>query len=181
MKNKISLKIFILMSVFITVSFACNALSGGDQNSASAPTDIESNNPPSATDIPTQPAPLEPTEQTAPEATQPTPPTEQPAQPSSGQSPIDTDFPLPDDVQNIMQLDDNTINFQTSMSLQEVVDFYRKTLTAQGLTERSLLTSITDTTVSMVFDGAPNGLAIVLQCVDLGSGSTNVNLRYEDV
>jgi len=181
MNNKINLKIFILLSMFITVSFACNALSGGDQDSASAPADFESNEAASVTDIPTQPAPPEPTEQTAPEETQPTPSAEQPEQPSSDQSLIDTDFPLPDDVQNIMQLDENTINFQTSMSLQEVVDFYRKTFTTQGLTERTLLTSITDTTVSMVFDGAPNGLAIVLQCVDLGGGSTNVNLRYEDV
>jgi hypothetical protein len=181
MQNKTNWQLLVLLAVFITVSMACNALSGSNQDSLSAPGGAESNQAPSMTDIPTQPAPPEPTEQTAPEANQPPPPTEQPPEPSSGQSQIDTDFPLPDDVQNIMQLDENTINFQTDMSMQGVVDFYRKTFTDQGLTERTLLTSITDSTVSMVFDGAPNGMAVVLQCVDLGGGSTNVNLRYEDV
>ena len=79
-----------------------------------------------------------------------------------------------------MQLDENSINFQTDLSLEEVVDFYRDVFIAQGLTERKLLTVIEDNVVSMVFDGLPNGMAIVLQCVDLGS-STNVNLRFEDV
>lgn len=181
MKNKNNWQIFILLSVLITVSIACNALSGGGQDSASAPAVAESKEAPSATDIPTQPAPPEPTKPTTPEADQTPPSTEQSPQPSNGQNPIDTDFPLPDDIQNIMQLDETTINFQTSMSLQGIVDFYRQNFTAQGLTERTLLTSITDSTVSMVFDGAPNGMAIVLQCVDLGGGSTNVNLRYEDV
>ena len=93
---------------------------------------------------------------------------------------IESDFPLPNDVQNFMHLDENSINFQTNLSLEEVVDFYRDAFTTQGLTERKLLTVIQDEVISMVFDGAPNGMAVVLQCVDLGS-STNVNLRFEDV
>jgi hypothetical protein len=177
MKNKTCWQLLILLSLLITASLACNALSGGDQDSPIATAGAESDeNPtlaPSMTDIPTEAPP--------PEPTQPSPPTEKPPEPPSAQSEIDTDFPIPDDVQNLMQLGENSINFQTGMSIPEVVDFYRQTFTTQGLTERPLLTSITDSTVSMVFDGAPNGMAIVLQCVDLGDGTTNVNLRYEDV
>ena len=33
---------------------------------------------------------------------------------------------------------------------------------------------------SIVFDGSPNGKALVVQGVALGT-STNVNIRYEDV
>jgi hypothetical protein len=185
MKNKPYWQLLILIFVLIIVSLACNAVSGGDQDSPTAPVGAESTEiptlAPSMTDIPTEPPPPEPTEPSAPEADQPPPPTEKPPESPSGHSEIDTNFPLPDDVQNFMQLDENSINFQTSMSLQQVVDFYRQTFTTQGLTERPILTSITDSTVSMVFDGATNGMAIVLQCVDLGDGTTNVNLRYEDV
>jgi hypothetical protein len=33
----------------------------------------------------------------------------------------------------------------------------------------------------MVWDGHPSGKAIVVQGVDLGDGSVNVNIRLEDV
>jgi hypothetical protein len=32
----------------------------------------------------------------------------------------------------------------------------------------------------MVFDGHSSGMPIVLQMVDLGDGTTNVNIRFED-
>jgi hypothetical protein len=76
MNNKNNWQIFILLSVLITVSIACSALSGSDQDSAPAPVDAESNEAPSVTDIPTQPAPPEPTEPSVPEADQPPPSTE---------------------------------------------------------------------------------------------------------
>ena len=55
-----------------------------------------------------------------------------------------------------------------------------KRFTEKGLTERTLLTATTDTTFSMVFDGWPNGKALVMQGVDLGV-SRNVNIRFEDI
>ena len=36
------------------------------------------------------------------------------------------EFPLPSDVENFMDLGDSGINYQTSLSLDEVVDIYRK-------------------------------------------------------
>lgn len=106
----------------------------------------------------------------------------QPSAPSTGN--YDTKFPLPENVQNFMKLDAaaEAINFQTSMSLDEVVEFYRQAFQAQGLKERTLLTVIEPgKTFSLVFDGSPNGKALVIQGVALSSTQTNVNIRYEDV
>lgn len=93
----------------------------------------------------------------------------------------DTVFPLPDDVQSFTgQGGETAVNYQTSLTLDEVMAFYRQELTSQGLTERELLTVASDTTFSFVFDGAGNGKAVVVQGVDLTS-SVNVNIRFEDI
>jgi hypothetical protein len=94
----------------------------------------------------------------------------------------DTNFPMPDSVSNFDGAGgDSPINYQTELSLDEVLAFYRAEFEAAGMTEREINTSITDTTVSLVFDGHSSGQAVVLQAVDLGSGSTNVNVRLEDI
>ena len=95
----------------------------------------------------------------------------------------DTEFPLPSNVQNFQKLPgpgENTINFQTNLSLNDAIAFYRKTLTAKGLTEREITTSVTASTFSIVFDGSANGKALVIQSVDLGA-NRNINIRYEEI
>jgi hypothetical protein len=90
-------------------------------------------------------------------------------------------FPLPKKYDNLMATEDSA-NFQTPNSIDEMVDFYRgEFIDDQGLTERGILTVMTESTVSMVFDGHSDGRAVVLQMVDLGDGNTNVNVRFEDV
>jgi hypothetical protein len=101
---------------------------------------------------------------------------------SSPQS-YDTQFPLPDSVENFQAVDGNGedgINFQTDLSLDEAIAFYRDALGKEGLTERSINTSITDSVFSLVFDGSANGKALVVQGVALGD-KTNLNLRFEDL
>lgn len=92
----------------------------------------------------------------------------------------DSEFPMPDDANNVDSMAD-TVNYQTNLSLEEVMDFYRDIYGSQGYTERELLTVVSDGVFSMVFDGDPSGQAIVIQGVDLGNGSVNVNIRLEDV
>ncbi|HET6847180.1 MAG TPA: hypothetical protein VFH29_10125 [Anaerolineales bacterium] len=99
----------------------------------------------------------------------------------SGNSSYNTKFPLPSSVSNFTATGDSAINFQTKVGLSDTIAFYRGEFAKRGLTERTINTSITDTTFSLVFDGDPSGKAIVVQGVDLGNGSTNVNIRYEDV
>jgi hypothetical protein len=72
------------------------------------------------------------------------------------------------------------INFQTSLSLEEVIVFYRNSFTIQGLVERSPFTVINDDSFSIVFDGAPNGKTTVVQGVALVNNTSNVSIRYED-
>ena len=92
----------------------------------------------------------------------------------------DYDFPTPPDTQNLMEMGTGGINFQTTMSLVEVVAFYRDAFENAGYDERDILTVINDTTFSIVWDGHPSGQAIVVQGVDLGDGTVNVNIRFED-
>jgi hypothetical protein len=100
---------------------------------------------------------------------------------SSAATTSNTTFPMPASVSNLTDTGNGSINFQTKTSLQDTIAFYREALTKAGLTERTINTAITDTTFSLVFDGDPSGKAVVVQGVDLGNGTTNVNIRYEDV
>lgn len=94
---------------------------------------------------------------------------------------IDSVFPIPGGAENFTG-DDNSANFQVDSTLDEMVDFYRTELVDDwGLTERTLLTNMTAETVSFVFDGHDSGKAVVVQMVDLGNGTINVNIRFEDV
>ena len=67
------------------------------------------------------------------------------------------------------------------MTLDEAMKFYVETFTNSGYTERAILTVTSETTFSMVFDGHESGKAIVVQGVDLGDGTVNINIRLEDV
>ena len=95
-----------------------------------------------------------------------------------------SEFPLPETVENLTAqpgvAGTESVNFQTDLTLTEAVEFYRRTLTERGLKEREINTAITETTFNLVFEGAENGLAVVVQGVDLGK-STNVNVRYEQL
>ena len=93
---------------------------------------------------------------------------------------VDTDFPLPDDATNVTETAGG-VNFQTEMSVEEVMDFYRDVLTGQGYTERQILTDVTDGVFSFVFDGHESGQSFVIQGFDLKDGTTNVNIRLEFV
>ncbi|MBN1303569.1 MAG: hypothetical protein JXA13_03970 [Anaerolineales bacterium] len=108
--------------------------------------------------------------------------TQPPAQQDGNEAGGYYDFPLTKDAKQVMEVGNGGVNYQTEMGLDEVIAFYREELvTKQGLKEREILTSITDTTISMVFDGHPSGQAIVVQGVDLGGGAFNVNIRFEDI
>jgi hypothetical protein len=132
---------------------------------------------PPQTETAPQPAPAT----SAPEpASQPETAT-QSEEPPAPAATTQTEFPLPEDVTNPIDLGDGAINFQTTLSLPDVVSFYRFAFIGEGLVERELLTSVEETTFNLVFDGHASGKAIVVQGVDLGNGTVNVNLRFEDL
>lgn len=106
--------------------------------------------------------------------------TAEPQQPPAGQD-IKSQFPLPTDVSDYMELGPDVVNFQTGMSLKDAIAFYRDSFAKQGYTERENNTIIAeDQTFSMVFDGHPSGKAIVVQGVVIGK-KVNINIRLEDI
>ncbi len=92
----------------------------------------------------------------------------------------DSEFPMPDDAFNIVNVSGVT-NFQTKLSLDEALAFYRDTYGKVGYTERDLLTTTSDGVFSIVFDGDPSGQAIIIQGVDFNDGSVNINISLQDV
>lgn len=92
----------------------------------------------------------------------------------------DSEFPMPDDASNVTSIA-NTTNFQTKLSLEEAMNFYRDVYGKEGLTEYDLLTVVSDGVFSMVFEGHPSGQSVVIQGVDLGDGTTNISIRLEDI
>ena len=104
--------------------------------------------------------------------------TPQPAVPG-----VPADFPVAQDAANLKVLatgDKAQINYQTKMSLIEVVSFCTAQLTSAGLQIRPDLLSLTETTVNLVFAKSSSPTDIVVQGVTT-NGMTNVNVRYEVV
>lgn len=168
-----STRIFIAISVLVLASLACQALTGGGSSAPEAfpPADdsqpvatIESQSPEQPQQE--QEEPLE-EEEAAPEAA------------AAGLG-FETEFPVPDDASNGFDFGDGMISFQTGLSIEESLAFYRDAFAAEGYTEREILTSVTETVFSIVFDGHESGKAIVIQAVDLGT-SVNITIRFEDV
>ena len=93
----------------------------------------------------------------------------------------DSQFPMPDDAINVINMGNDVTNFQTKLSLEEGMKFYRDQFGALGYTEREILTTTSATTFSMVFDGHESGKAIVVQGVDLGDGTINISISLQDV
>jgi hypothetical protein len=90
-------------------------------------------------------------------------------------------FPMPSDAENVIEMGNDAVIFQTRMSLDDAMIFYRDAYGKQGYTERELLTVTTDQTFSMVFDGHSSGKAIAVQGVDLGDGSVNISITLQEV
>ena len=93
----------------------------------------------------------------------------------------DSEFPMPGDAINVISMGNDVTNFQTELSLDEGMSFYRDEFGKLGYTERDILTVTSETTFSMVFDGHESGKAIVVQGVDLGDGTINISISLQDV
>lgn len=156
------------LTVLVLAALACNAVMGGG---------TEPEAPEAAETVEVQPQPETESEVETEEPEQePTP-----DEPSQGGSDASSEFPLPEDATGMMDMGEAGVNFQTELSVDDAVEFYRAAFKEQGLTERELLTTISEGVFSMVFDGHASGKAVVIQGVDLGNGTTNINIRLEDV
>jgi DNA-directed RNA polymerase subunit RPC12/RpoP len=96
----------------------------------------------------------------------------------------DKTFPLPDDILNFSKaLRGKSINYQTSLSLEQIATFYTHAFTEVGLSKNESFTNITEDSISLVFSNADGKDLVVLQAVDLAYGANidlrNVNIRTE--
>ena len=155
MTKKLSILFAIL--VLVLASLACQTLSGGGGD-----------------DAPELPAPSDDG------GVEVAPQESDDSESESGASGFESEFPIPDGAMNVQEMGGST-NFQVKMTLDEAIKFYQGALTQEGYTERPILHVTSETTFSMVFDGHESGKAIVVQGVDFGDGTVNVNIRLEDV
>lgn len=108
----------------------------------------------------------------------PTAPPESSDSPDSSPS-GNADFPMTDDASSVVEVG-GVLNYTTNLNLDEVMAFYRDEFGKNGFTERDILTVTSELTFNMVFDGHESGRAIVVQGVNLGNGSLNVNISLQD-
>jgi len=163
-------KINILLAILVLVlaSLACQTVMGGGGE------DFEIPDLPEITEVPQLPQSNENDSQV--------PPTVPPVPGGDGITiGGQTNFPVPDDAANMINMGDDIVNFQTNLSLDEAMNFYRDEFGKLGYTERDLLTVTSDTTFSMVFDGHESGKAISVQGVDLGDGTVNISIALVDL
>jgi len=96
------------------------------------------------------------------------------------QGAVKSPFPMLADATNVTKISDESIMYFTKASIDEIKAFYQKELTAQGLTERTILTIAEKGTLNLVFDGSANGKALVIQGTEV-NGSRTVSVRYESI
>lgn len=153
--------LIIFAVILLTTSLACNALAGGNEPQVEPLPPVDSGDgQPSVTE-----QSQEPTEQSGD---------------SSFSVGDDSEFPMFDDATNVVNVA-GVLTYQTRHNIDEVIEFYRDTLTSQGYAEREINTSITDAAFNLVFDGHESGQALVIQGVDLGGGNFNVSIFLQDM
>lgn len=147
-------RFFIMILVLVLTSLACQAFGGGGGDDVqSVPPSNDDAGVPSSSD----------------------------SGGGGGGAKSDYGFPVTKDAYNVTDFGENNIIYYTKMSMDDVMQFYRDEYSSMGYKEREILTVVSDTTFSMVFDGDPSGNAVVIQSVDLGDGSRTVSIRLEDV
>lgn len=77
-------------------------------------------------------------------------------------------FPVPEDAQKYVQLDDRRFNLMTSMSMAEAVAFYRQAFRARGYPEDSAHASIEKQTFMLIFHGPWKNQEVIVNGNDMG-------------
>ena len=89
-----------------------------------------------------------------------------------GESP----FPVTSDAFNVVSTP-QSVTYQTNMSADDVMKFYRDELGNQGYSEDTTMTTTFGGMIAMFFEG--NGKTIVLGGAPVGDGSLSVTLAYQ--
>ncbi len=90
-----------------------------------------------------------------------------------GESP----FPVTSDAFNVVSTPE-LVTFQTNLSSDDVVKFYRDEFSKQGLTEDASLSVVFGSTFTMTFTGHESGKSVYVVGADAGDGSIYVTITF---
>jgi hypothetical protein len=161
--KKYSLSLAII--ALVLASLACQTVMGGGNNNFNMP-DVP--DVPNATEVP----------QTGGDAEIPTVPPVTTDDNNNGNVTIggESPFPVAGDAFNIVSTP-QSVTYQTKMSADDVMKFYRDELSKQGFTENKDMTTTFGGVIAMFFEG--DGKTIVLAGAPAGDGSLSVTLAYQ--
>lgn len=149
------------IAFLVFASLACQAVSGPRNN--------DGNKAPSSNTGGNQPGTIQPTDaQSNPGV-------------SGSDSTVSTEFPMTPDAYNVTDLGNGSILYYSKLSAEDTMNFYRDEYTSLGYKERKILTTVSDKTFNLVFDGDPSGKSVIVQSVDLGDGSRTITVRLETI
>ena len=107
-------------------------------------------------------------------------------QDSSVQATRYTVFPVPNVFKGYRESPSGTVPgeidvlFQSTLSVQELYNFYRQAFSQKGLKERASLSSFNERGFQLVFDGSANGHPIIIQVNDVPGFDRTVSIRFEN-
>ena len=87
----------------------------------------------------------------------------------------DSPFPVTSDAFNVVSTSE-TVSFQTKLSSDDVVKFYRDEFSKQGLTENASLSVVFGSTFTMTFTGHESGKNVYVVGADAGDGSIYITI-----
>lgn len=164
--------ILLAIAALIFASLACQTLMGGGNDAPNfVPPGDGGGNESAPTFIPPGDSSGIPTEVTIPPIA-----TDENGNITIGGAP---DFPVPDDATNVINMGNELVMFQTKLSLDETMKFYRDACEKLGYVERAPDTLTTDALFIMMFDDSANGKVISIQGTSM-DGSTSVNISISD-
>jgi hypothetical protein len=85
-------------------------------------------------------------------------------------------FPVTGDAFNVISTP-QSVTYQTNMSADDVMKFYRDELGKQGYTEDTSMTTTFGGMIAMFFEG--NGKTVVIGGAPVGDGSVSVTVAYQ--
>lgn len=104
-------------------------------------------------------------------------PTDVPA--AAAPAKVDSTFPIPDGAKIITSTPDMVIA-STNLKMADAIEFYRKDAKAKGFTEKEILTTITDSVFSIVFQRPNEEKELVIQGTVVAADNLTLSLRYEE-
>jgi len=147
--------ILLAIVALVLASLACQTIMGGGDNGFEAP-DVPQQTDGDDVEVPTLPS----VEQDGGDIT------------VGGESP----FPVTSDAFNVISTP-QSVTYQTNMSGDDVMKFYRDELGKQGYTEDTSMTTNFSGMIAMFF--VNNGKTIVIGGAPVGDGSTSVTVAYQ--